>query len=74
MYDLKELQDCTYFLLHCKGANLVDSTRFNIVFRPFLRYYRPWKPPFDCIYISLVCNHEEGPGINWNQTLEETFL
>ena len=38
MYNLKELQDCTYFLLHCKGANLVDSTKFNIVFRSFLRY------------------------------------
>ena len=67
MYNLKELQDCTYFLLHCRGANLVvnlDSMRFNVVLRPLLGHYRPWKPPFVCTYISLVCKHEEGPGIN----------
>ena len=58
MYNQKRTIGLYVFLLHCRGFDLVtnlDSMRFNMVLKPLLGHYRPWKPPFVYTYINLVC-------------------
>ena len=58
MYNQKRTIGLYIFLLHCRGVDLVtilDSLRFNMVLKPSLGHYRPWRPPLVYTYITLVC-------------------